>query len=34
MSTTRLGETPDSLKISVKYWTARWPKSVPVGKLR
>src|SRR5262249_62211606 len=32
--TTRFGETPASLKISVKYCTARWPKSVAVGKFR
>src|SRR5262249_25344810 len=34
MSTTRRGDTPASLKISVKYCTARWPNSVPVGKFR
>src|SRR5207244_3056346 len=34
MRTTRRGETPASLKMSVKYCTARCPKSEPVGKLR
>ena len=34
MSTTRFGETPASLKISVKYWTAFRPKLEPVGKFR
>ena len=32
--TTRFGDTPASLKISVKYWTALRPKLEPVGKLR
>src|SRR5262249_19405085 len=34
MSTTRLGETLASRKMSVKYWTALRPNDVPVGKLR
>ena len=34
ISTTRLGETPASLKISPKYCTAFFPKDEPVGKLR
>src|SRR5512132_759238 len=32
--TTRLGDTPASLKISSKYWTAFRPKDDPVGKFR
>src|SRR5262245_7302693 len=32
--TTRLGETPASLKISVKYCTALRPNDEPVGKFR
>src|SRR5262245_164313 len=34
ISTTRLGDTPASAKISVKYCTALRPNEEPVGKLR